>query len=557
MAIILFLLRSKQYLAMKNIFFFTCFIFISLYTLAQNQERVEFPLDDALQGYHSYPIGKEGVVVVYRSKKNGPTNLVKLDTDFKQTKKVNITPPKGYSFSMMTEDSSNLYFLYTPNVEFKKYTVYKIAKSNLAYTSYDGTYVKHMEAFNFQVMGGVVYLGTVAGTSKTTVAFVTCISLPLCYIPLLFYKPQYFPYIAAIDMNKRVAVKKDLAIAPVKRGRVEIIDMTVDESLKVVDLLFNTTVKGLAKASVRQIKDMKMEKEVPFKLSNAKEIQSAEIFSLSENQKVIIGMFKNKSTSKKARGGSARPSPGGIFIGSLVNGKQIYANMVPFTTFKNFKISLITPKKNKSVSDRKQRRMDKMDERFQGTIEFSFHNLLVREDELLVFAEPYYPTYHYETTTTTTANGGTTTTTRRVFDGYRFMGAMVMAFDLEGNFKWENGFKFEYGPLSFSTANKFDFYELEDGGIKVLYNANNSIFSKVIYNDKVDLEKEIVKIKVEAGDKKVKAIDTKYEDTRGLDYWYDAYYIAYGEQKIKSKEKNANNKKRRNVFYLNRIEVEK
>ena len=135
-----------------------------------------------------------------------------------------------------------------------------------------------------------------------------------------------------------------------------------------------------------------------------------------------------------------------------------------------------------------------------------------------------------------------------------------MAFDMEGNMKWENGFKISDGPLSFSTSRKFDFYETEDQGIKVVYNNAGSIFSKTIYNDKVDSEVELMKVKAAGNNKKVKNLDSRYTEVNGTEYWYDNFYLAFGMQKItsdtKAKDRAKDERKNRTIFYLNKIEIE-
>jgi hypothetical protein len=195
----------------------------------------------------------------------------------------------------------------------------------------------------------------------------------------------------------------------------------------------------------------------------------------------------------------------------------------------------------------------------QSIISFTFHEILIRDNEILVFAEPYYPTYHTETRVVY-VNGRATTQTVTVFDGYKFLGAMVMAFDLEGNMVWENGFKIADGPLSFSTSRKFDFYETEDDGIKVVYNNAGSIFSKVIYDDKVESEVELMKVKTATNAKKVKNLDSRYTEVNGTEYWYDNFYLAFGMQKItsdaKAKDRAKDEKKNKTIFYLNKIEIE-
>ncbi|MCG9880354.1 MAG: hypothetical protein MH472_07120, partial [Bacteroidia bacterium] len=146
------------------------------------------------------------------------------------------------------------------------------------------------------------------------------------------------------------------------------------------------------------------------------------------------------------------------------------------------------------------------------------------------------------------------------FDGYKYIGALVMAFDMEGNMKWENGFKITDGPLSFSRAKKFDFYELEDEGIKVVYNNGGAIYSKVIYNDKVDSEVSLMKVETNTKDKKVKHLVSRTGEVSGTEYWYDNYYIAFGVQKItsdaKAKERSKDEKKNRTIFYINKLEIE-
>lgn len=364
--------------------------------------------------------------------------------------------------------------------------------------------------------------------------------------------------VTALDFNKKVVSKKEYQLGGGKGLTIEFIDISKNDSLNKVDLLLSLEGKKESRTILRELSGTTLDKEKVFKLTGGKEIASAKVFSTNPTNKIVIGQFKNKrGKTRKERKEAAKKAPGGIFISSVDNGKQTFTKLVPFSSFKNFTISIPKSESKKGKSNSKREASQSLG--LQSIISFTFHDILVREDEIIVFAEPYYPTYHTETRVVY-VNGRATTQTVTVFDGYKFLGAMVMAFDMEGNMKWENGFKISDGPLSFSTSRKFDFYETEDQGIKVVYNNAGSIFSKVIYNDKVDSEVELMKIKAAGNNKKVKNLDSRYTEVNGTEYWYDNFYLAFGMQKItsdtKAKDRAKDEKKNRTIFYLNKIEIE-
>jgi hypothetical protein len=364
--------------------------------------------------------------------------------------------------------------------------------------------------------------------------------------------------VTTIDFSKRTASKKDFQLGGGKGLSVNFIDMSKNDSLNKVDLLLSLVGKKETKNIIREINGTTLDKEKAFKLTSGKDIATGKVFSTSPTNKILIGQYKNKpGKSRRERKEAANKAPGGIFISGVDNGKQTFTKLVPFTSFKNFTISIPKDPRKKGKTNNKREAARSMG--LQSIISFTFHEILIRDNEILVFAEPYYPTYHTETRVVY-VNGRATTQTVTVFDGYKFLGAMVMAFDLEGNMVWENGFKIADGPLSFSTSRKFDFYETEDDGIKVVYNNAGSIFSKVIYDDKVESEVELMKVKTATNAKKVKNLDSRYTEVNGTEYWYDNFYLAFGMQKItsdaKAKDRAKDEKKNKTIFYLNKIEIE-
>jgi len=551
---------------MKKVFLL-CFAYLLVFSLlAQEPARIEFDAENAVGNkYYTYPIGENGLILMYQAagKEKGKSKelaytLKKLDVNFKEIGKSSFPISKGYTLDEVVSDANNLYALFSPSANFTSYTVYKIDKKTLKTTIFEGEYPKHLKYEGMQVMNGIVYLGLTAGPNPSTATLLTCVSMPLCFIPMLFYNPKYYSMVTALDFNKKVVSKKEYQLGGGKGLTIEFIDISKNDSLNKVDLLLSLEGKKESRTILRELSGTTLDKEKVFKLTGGKEIASAKVFSTNPTNKIVIGQFKNKrGKTRKERKEAAKKAPGGIFISSVDNGKQTFTKLVPFSSFKNFTISIPKSESKKGKSNSKREASQSLG--LQSIISFTFHDILVREDEIIVFAEPYYPTYHTETRVVY-VNGRATTQTVTVFDGYKFLGAMVMAFDMEGNMKWENGFKISDGPLSFSTSRKFDFYETEDQGIKVVYNNAGSIFSKVIYNDKVDSEVELMKIKAAGNNKKVKNLDSRYTEVNGTEYWYDNFYLAFGMQKItsdtKAKDRAKDEKKNRTIFYLNKIEIE-
>jgi hypothetical protein len=93
---------------------------------------------------------------------------------------------------------------------------------------------------------------------------------------------------------------------------------------------------------------------------------------------------------------------------------------------------------------------------------------------------------------------------------------------------------------------------MEDGGIRISYNDGNVIKSKIVYSDQTtDYGSDI---KIDSGQKGDKVKNSGSSVTNGIEYWYDNYFLVYGQQDIKNKTDKKT--KKRKVFYLNRIEIE-
>ncbi len=523
---------------------------------AQTQERVEFKADEANGSYNVITVGDEGLIIAYTpadAKRNSNSfKCVKLGTDFKEQKTVNINLLPGYDLISNTKEGNNVYMLFADNSsEFKDYSVVQLNAEDMTYHNFNGNFVKSIFFKELKVTGGVVYVGGTAGPPSKQVSCMVMASMCLCFIPLIFYHPKYFPYVAAIDMNKKAPSKKDFIMDGYEKGSAVIIDLTTQDSANVCNMLMIHKTKKTSSTFLKEVNNYKLSKDIPLKFPENKEPNRGKINVVDNRIKLIAGTYglSNKYSSRAAASTSWSAVAQGIYFGQVTDTKQNFMTLLPFTSFKKFKMTSESAVK-KSKKSAKKGKEDKV----LVMINVNFHDFLVREDETLLFGEVYYPTYHTEYYTTYDAQGHAHTSTRVVFDGFKWKGALVIAFDKAGKMKWENGFEIKSSPVSFNPSYKFRFVEQEDGGIKILYCDNNTIQSKIIYNGTESENQKDIKIKSSVKSTTKTKVATN-NDVNGVEYWFDENYLAYGIQRIK-KEKKAKGKTYKTVFYLNKVEIE-
>jgi hypothetical protein len=142
--------------------------------------------------------------------------------------------------------------------------------------------------------------------------------------------------------------------------------------------------------------------------------------------------------------------------------------------------------------------------------------------------------------------GRPVTTTRTIFEGYRYTDAIVAAFDINGELLWDNSFMIK-NILTYNLKERVKV--LFDGEeIILLYSSGGKIASKVIRNNEVVEGLDYTEIETFYRNDKV------LEDYRSdIVYWYNNYFISYGYQKIKNRLQRPTNKRKRTVFYFNKI----
>jgi len=260
-----------------------------------------------------------------------------------------------------------------------------------------------------------------------------------------------------------------------------------------------------------------------------------------ESKYLLTGTYSKKSQIESE----------GLYFCKLNGNKIEYINFYGFTEFENF-LNYLPEKKIAKIEKRKAKKESKGKE-FKLLYRVAPHEIIERADGFILTGEAYYPTYRTETTTTTTyVNGNPQRTTNTVehFDGYRYTHAFIAKFGNDGNLKWDQTFEMwpTYKPFRVKKFISID--EPDENSVKMLFVSMGRIVTKVFDNDGNILK-----------DFTTKPIETSFEGDKlkrsfsNIIHWYDNYFIAYGNQKIKNKEEEDTKKKRR-VYFFSKIKYE-
>jgi len=504
----------------------------------------ELDVDDAEGGYNVIPVEKNGLVLAYMpdgKAKNGMQDFAfkKLNTDFEEEFVSKVSINKNYNLKTYAIEGDYLYVLFASKSAqlsmFPDYTLVKVNTKEKETKVYLGLSEKTLYFNKMIVHNGVVSLSGTYGPSAGSIYATSCISALFCYIPLLFIHYKFFPVIINIDMKGKSNIKKEFMMQNYVKGKVQFVDMDVNDSLGEINFIVNHDHKKSNKTYLRTLKAGKLSSDISLKKPNGIQITNSKINVVDLENKVIMGTY--------SKYGKSVSSSQGVYVSLMEGTKQNYFKTIPWNKFKNFNVS-----KTKAET-RALKKNEKKGKTTDILIQVIFHDVLIRENELVFFGETYYP--RYETRTEVTyVNGRPQYRTYTVFIGYQYVGALAFALDEKGELLWDQGFSL-VGPLTFYLRERYRFTEIGDDQYSVAYNEGMKL--RVQTFDKESSEIAIKEVDMETG-KKGDKVKEYFPGGSDIFYWYDDFYLASGRQNIKNKTQKGSAKKR-NVFYLNKIEL--
>ncbi|MDF1673661.1 MAG: hypothetical protein P1U41_09150 [Vicingaceae bacterium] len=265
-----------------------------------------------------------------------------------------------------------------------------------------------------------------------------------------------------------------------------------------------------------------------------KKLSSISASYLGDGKYVYTGTYSSKSASTSE----------GIYIATTNNDDLKFIRFYNFLDFDKF-LTYLPEKKQEKIEKKKSRKASKGKEMKINYLMAS-HDIIEMEDKYLYVGEAFYPTYRTEVYTTY-VNGRPMTSTRRVFDGYQYTHAVVAGFNPDGEKLWDNTFEMwpSYKPF---FKKKFITSSVQnDKKLDLLFSSGSDIKFKTFHSNGEVAEEEDFSF-IDTGNEADKVKGT-YSN---MEHWYDKYFIAHGQQKIKNKEEKGADRKRR-VYFINKV----
>ena len=234
----------------------------------------------------------------------------------------------------------------------------------------------------------------------------------------------------------------------------------------------------------------------------------------------------------------------GLYIAKVKNGKREFIEFYNFLDFEEFLNYL--PERRQEKIERKKARKKERGKEMTINYQIASHDILTIDGNYVFIGEAFYPTYRSEPYTTVGPNGVPITHYRTVFDGNQYTHATVAAFSPSGKKLWDKTFEMwpSYKPF---YRKKFITTSREGRNIDMLFINRVKIVSMSV-TPKGDIAKKHEVEMLETGNEE----DVVKRSYANMEYWYGNHFLAFGNQKIKNKEGELFNKKRR-VFFINKI----
>ncbi len=189
-------------------------------------------------------------------------------------------------------------------------------------------------------------------------------------------------------------------------------------------------------------------------------------------------------------------------------------------------------RRERRVLERIRRRKSK-NRKIRFSYRLLLHELTKKNGQYLLFGEAFYPKYR----STSRAYGQVSPVfsfdnglynAARVFDGYRYTHAVVIAFDENGELLWDNSF--EINDVTSFELGQFVDISIQDELSVLLYIKDNILNAKVI--EKGNVIKDKTQIDIDLGPQEG-VVEKSPARVNGVEAWYDNAFLAYGTQKVR------------------------
>lgn len=500
-------------------------IFVNALLMAQvsYEKRLEFEIKDGYSQEEIYEFGKLGIVLGSRNdelvNKQAEWKYEFLDTDLETVKSNTVLVDRKYVSDETYTTDQSIHTLF----KHKKggFSIVSVEAESMKITKVDGLFPKKLYVWDMKIIGDFAIFD--AQIKKNS--FIATVNWKTGKTNLIPISIEGFS-------NKKLSI-----------DNVQVLEKS-NEIFVYISVQINKKQSDLYVMKINE--DGQKDKVFNFSKDIEENIISISACKIDDQAYVFTGTYSKKSTSMSE----------GLYFCKVDNRTVSSINFYNFLDLDNF-LSYLPEKKQKRIEKRKKRKNKKGNE-LSIKYNIADHDIIVKDDGYIFIGECYYPTYRTETYTTTSSSNGvtsTTTHTRTVFDGYQYTHAVIAKFDKKGKMRWDKTFDMWVSNKPYYAKRFISVSEEDENAMDLVYiSGGTTIVSKSIDYDNGETINEYKSEIMETGIEG----DISKSAYSNIGFWYDNYFIAYGQQKIKNKtnkkdKKNKKIKRKRKVYFINKI----
>lgn len=434
-----------------------------------------------------------------------------LDTNLEEIGSLSFAVPNKYKAigHIRQEDNSRVYFLFMNAKSAYEIKIYNVEKRTLRTVS--GTFPVKFKPKDLKILKASLFL---SGTAKK--------------------KEVLFRLDTRTGTNKLVLLPglgKQLTILDVspyeEKGQVAV-SVRHGKSRKVLENTFEVCFYDESGEKSR----------APFRIQNEpmRTTLNAKVSWLGEDHFLFAGSY---SADKNL-------AANGLYMAEFKKGEQIFIQYHNFQNMENF--SSYLPEKQ---MERARKRVEKKKAKGKENaiaIAVITHPIFHHNEQYVLVAEAYYPTYTTYTTTTF-VNGQPMTQFHQVFNGYQYTHAVVLGLDRSGNKLWDHAFGMYLDQKPYSLILNIVGVQTEED-IRLLYGNKATLKSLRIKNDNSVVEQDLGEVTLASENQELKRAGWVNSQ-----FWYGTYFLVHGQQRIKGSE-DGKSDKRSNVYFVSKVQVE-
>lgn len=481
--------------------------------------------------YQAVPLGKQGVLLISKPDK-GTFNVQKFDTNLERVWSIDGPIESNLDYIASSYDGQAVFLL------FSKYrsSLYQIVKVNVGpgfVETFTVNTVDRFEITDFKTLGYSVFMAGMVRNEPV-----------LIHTQLTTQQTRVLPS----------AIKGSNAIQTVE----------VDTAQHLVNVCFAVKKGRQTKIVARSYEETgELYTQVSVDPTDDFSLLSGRLQVLNDSVRIVIGTYGYRNMQSSTIAASQ-----GLYISKIVGDEAVFTKYHSFTDFKNF-FNFMSERQQEKMEKRIRKKKESGDD-LKLNYRLLVHDIVPKANNFLLVAEVFYPEYRYQNPSMMGGYGygyggyypfgvglynpylwnpmyGGRGYNQQVFDGFTYTHAVVADVDQNGNLLWDNSISFD-NVKSMELKEKIKVQSFTNGNSKLIYSHNGAIRSKIIKgNQVIDSDRVIPNDTYVEGDK------VRKTSTDDIDYWYDNFYLAWGEQRIVNAAGDPQTRGRRNVFYLNKI----